>query len=110
MKVGREAMLCLGTRIKIARKQKGLTQEQLAEVIGVSRSAISRWESGDMEPTIKNLAELARTLDVSSDHLLGLDESRTDRSVLDRLSPTAEKALDLLIREIANAVKRENKY
>lgn len=59
-------MLCLGNRIKKARKQEGLTQEQLAEVIGVSRSAISRWESGDMEPTIKNLAELARTLDVKA--------------------------------------------
>lgn len=84
MKVGREAMLCLGTRIKNARKQKGLTQEQLAE--------------------------LARTLDVSSDHLLGLDENAANRSVRDRLSPTAEKALDLLIREIANAVKSESKY
>jgi len=110
MKVSREAMLCLGNRIKKAHKQKGLTQEQLAEVIGVSRSAISKWESGDMEPTIDNLAGLARVLNVSADHLLGLDESRTDRSVWDRLSPTAEKALDLLIREIEKEAKRDKEY
>ena len=103
-------MLCLGIRIKKARKQEGLTQEQLAEVIGVSRSAISKWESGDMEPTINNLAGLARVLNVSTDYLLGLDENAANRSVRDRLSPTAEKALDLLIREIANAAKRENSY
>lgn len=72
MKDIHHTMLLLGRRIKQAREQAGLTQEKLAERIGVSRTAISRFELGEIEPSVRNLAALAKELGVTSDYLLGL--------------------------------------
>jgi len=45
-------MLVLGKRIRLARERAGLTQEAMAEAIGVSRTAVARWETGDNEPKL----------------------------------------------------------
>lgn len=60
----------VGKGIAQRRKQAGLSQEELAQRLGVTRQAISRWESGAALPTVDNLAELARVLDASVDELL----------------------------------------
>ena len=52
-------------RVFLARKEKGLSQEALAEIIGVSRQAVSKWETGQSEPSARNLAELAQLLETS---------------------------------------------
>lgn len=62
--------MTLGEKIKDARKQCALSQEQLAEKIAVSRSAIAKWESGKGLPDVENLKTLARLLNVSVDYLL----------------------------------------
>ena len=67
-------MIVVGKRIRQARVLAGLTQEQLAEKIGVSRTAIVRWESAETEPTLEHLISLTKLLHVSADYLLGLDE------------------------------------
>ena len=89
-------VIYLGSRIRQARDRAGLTQEQLAERIGVSRTAIARYESGEIEPKLHNLAAIAETLNVSTDELLGV---RPVSSVLP-LSPAAASALEVFIREI----------
>ena len=91
-------VIYLGSRIRQARDRAGLTQEQLAERIGVSRTAIARYESGEIEPKLHNLAAIAVALNVSCDELLGI---RPVRSVLS-LSPAAANALEVFIREIEN--------
>ena len=48
------------------RKEKGITQEELAEYIGVSKAAVSKWESGQSYPDISLLPELAAFFNVSS--------------------------------------------
>lgn len=53
------------------RKEKGLSQEDLAILCNVSRQAISKWENGTANPDMVNLATLARCLNVSTDELLG---------------------------------------
>ncbi len=53
------------------RKEKGITQEELAEYIGVSKAAVSKWESGQSYPDIALLPELAAFFNVSVDELLG---------------------------------------
>ena len=53
------------------RRQKGWSQEQLAERIGVSRQAISKWETGDSQPALAQLIVLADELDISLDVLCG---------------------------------------
>ncbi|MBQ8175037.1 MAG: helix-turn-helix transcriptional regulator [Clostridia bacterium] len=53
------------------RKQKGLSQEQLAEELGVSRQAISKWENGTAMPETETLIALSRCFAVSLDVLVG---------------------------------------
>ena len=58
------------------RKQKGLSQEELAEQLGVSRQAVSRWELGQTLPDIPNLVQLCELFGVSADYLVK-DEEQT---------------------------------
>nr|WP_216683050.1 helix-turn-helix transcriptional regulator [Enterococcus innesii] len=59
--------------LKEKRKEFGLTQEELAEKLQVSRSAISNWEIGRNYPDIQTLISLAKTFNVSLDYLLNED-------------------------------------
>ena len=59
-----------GRRVAILRKEKGLTQIELAQKLNVSNKAISRWETGEGYPEITILASLARELGVTVDELL----------------------------------------
>lgn len=61
-------------KLQELRKQKGLTQEQLAEQLYVSRTAISKWESGRGFPNIESLKALAKFFKVSLDELLSGEE------------------------------------
>ena len=58
------------------RKEKGLSQLQLAEQLNVSRQAVSRWESGAAMPTVDNLVYLSRLYGVSLDALLNTGLNR----------------------------------
>ena len=61
----------LGNRLSDLRKKKGLSQEQLADQLGVSRQAISKWECGESSPDTDNLIELSKIYGVSLDELVG---------------------------------------
>ncbi|HHT15395.1 MAG TPA: helix-turn-helix domain-containing protein [Clostridiales bacterium] len=73
--------MLLGEKIKKARKECGLSQEQLAEKMSLSRSAIAKWEAGNGLPDVDNLKALARLLNVSVDYLLD-DTGEVDEVVL----------------------------
>ncbi len=60
------------TRLKDLRAQSALSQEQLARRIGVSRQAITKWESGAGRPELESLVALADVFTVSVDALLGV--------------------------------------
>lgn len=60
------------------RKEKGLSQEELAILCNVSRQAISKWENGTANPDMDNLSTLARCLNVSADELLGTSTSKQE--------------------------------
>ena len=62
-------------KLQELRKQKGLTQEELASLLFVSRTAISKWESGRGYPSIDSLKEIARFYSVSIDELLSGNEA-----------------------------------
>ncbi len=64
--------------IKKLRKQKNVTQEKLAESLGVTPQAISRWESGAGFPAIDYLPDLAGYFEVSVDELLGVKLSKRE--------------------------------
>ena len=63
-----------GARIKSARKSLGLTQADLAKKIGVTKQAITTYETGIREPSFRNLIKLSRALNVTTDWLLGEDQ------------------------------------
>ncbi len=67
--------MTLGEKIKFARKNAGLTQEQMAEKLMISRPAITKWESDKGIPDIDNLKGISKLLDVSLDYLLNDDDS-----------------------------------
>lgn len=62
--------MTLGTKLKNARKNAGLSQEQLAERLCVSRAAVAKWETDKGLPDIMNLKAISRLLDVSIDVLV----------------------------------------
>lgn len=61
-------------KLQLLRNQRGLTQEELAEKIFVSRTAVSKWESGRGYPSIDSLKELARFFEVTVDVLISEKE------------------------------------
>jgi transcriptional regulator with XRE-family HTH domain len=60
----------VGKNIKNMRRKRGLTQEELGKLIGVEKSAISRWENGERKPSIDHLKKMSHTLDVPVGFLL----------------------------------------
>lgn len=63
------------------RKQRGLSQEKLAEIIGVSRQAVSKWESGQSYPEMDKLIALSELFHVTLDHLVKDGSERQEEEV-----------------------------
>ena len=57
-------------KLSILRKRKGMSQEQLAEMLDVSRQSVSKWEQGITDPSTSNLFALAKLFNVSVEELL----------------------------------------
>jgi len=84
----------LNEKITKLRKQKGLSQEALAEKLSVSRQAISKWETGESLPDMDNIAFLCKEFDVSADFLLNDSvENPNEFCVLHDNSQTTAKKL-----------------
>ena len=90
-----------GTQIERARKEKGLTQKQLAEKLYVSNKAVSKWERGLNYPDIALLKPLSEILDISIAHLI-CDEKNSTESVV-------EKTIEISQSE-KNKIKGELKF
>ena len=60
----------IGTRIRTARRERGLTQEELAQQVAVSRSAVAQWETGRTGQITGNLARIADVLEVGVEYLM----------------------------------------
>lgn len=69
--------LNIGANIKKMRQNKGLTQEQLADILGVSPAAVSKWEAKNTYPDITMLVPLAQVFDITLDELMQYDEVKT---------------------------------
>ena len=68
----------IAQRLSARRKQSGLSQEALAEKLGVSRQAVSKWERSESSPDTDNLIALAQLYGLSLDDLLYVDEEIRD--------------------------------
>lgn len=84
----------LGERIKQQRKKCGLSQEKVAELVGVSRQAVTKWETGQSAPSTENLFKLAEIFGTTVDLLLNSGENAAGKS--GRLKKNALTALIVL--------------
>ena len=66
----------LGDRIKLYRENRKMTQNDLADTLGVSAGTISKYESGSLEPSIESIKRLAELFEISIDELLNDKEDK----------------------------------
>lgn len=97
----------MGARIKLHRREKNITQEQLAEKTGVSTEHISRIETGSFRPSIALIEKLASALDVSEMELLfgNAENTLSENPLIEKiflLPPGKRKAIELIIDLIEN--------
>lgn len=88
--------MTLGDKISKLRKENNYTQEQLADILGVSRQAVSKWESNITYPETDKLVRMSKLFQCTTDYLL-LDENET---VADTDPNGSEQHLDAVIKKI----------
>ena len=78
-------------KLQLIRKSKGMTQEELADKIDVSRQAVAKWESGQVYPDIGNLIQLSNLFNVTVDYLV------RDQECMVSFADHEDKDIDMLI-------------
>ncbi len=68
------------TNLKFLREQKGYSQNKLANIVGVNQTTIARWETEEMAPSIDNVEEISKVLNIDLPDLLGKDLRVIDKS------------------------------
>lgn len=88
----------LHTKLKVLRKLKGLTQQNISDQFYISRQAVQRWESGETSPDITKLRELAELFDVTVDDLLNpeLKEKELLKKALDESKRILKSNTDIM--------------
>ncbi|WP_052446879.1 helix-turn-helix domain-containing protein [Candidatus Soleaferrea massiliensis] len=84
--------MTFGERLREARLQNGLTQEQLAQQIGVAKSTLTGYEKGNREPDVFKIKRILEVLCLDSDYLLGVSRKTQEDDVS---AQTHEKYLQL---------------
>ncbi len=106
--------LYIGENLKKQRKLRELTQEQLAQILGVSFQSVSKWERNEGYPDIEMLPMIANYFGITVDELMGMDAIRDDSDVEKILAKVRENASKGMIEEnialLENAVKRFPKH
>lgn len=95
----------VGERLRKARKNKNLTQAEVAEKLGVTRSVIARYESGINDPSTENIVTLAEIYEVTTDYLLG----KTDLMVRESKSTYDVSTNDIEMDEALSLARRIKK-
>ena len=95
----------IGSKIKAARIEKKLTQEQVAELLGVSRQTISNWENGKSYPDIISVIKMSECYDVSLDYLLkGEQKMKTYYDYLEESTNVVKSNQKMILAIIVNIV------
>lgn len=93
-------MVDFGNRLKTLRKQNNLTQEQLSQRLGLTKSVISAYETGSRMPSYDILIAISRIFKVTTDYLLGVE--RKNEVDLSGLTDEEKSALLNLIKAMRN--------
>lgn len=76
--------LLFAKRLRELRKEKGLSQVELGEMLGYGYTAISAYENGRNEPSFSDFIHICEILDVSADYILGISDIRKPYAVLEK--------------------------
>lgn len=90
-------MLPTGDIIRALRNERNISQERLGKKIGVTRSMIALYESGERLPSLSALIELSRVLGVTTDYLLGVSQEKGTFLDVSGLTPKQIDSLDAII-------------
>lgn len=90
-----------GDRLKYFRQQHNLTQERLANQLGVDYSTVGRYERNLTTPSIEVFYDICLTLDINADYLLGLD--RKVKLVADGLKPEQQGVINDYVKALKNS-------
>ena len=100
--------MSIGSNIKLKREQKGINQNELAEIIGVSDKTVSSWEIDRTEPKMGMIEKVAKALGCKKTDIIGADEPTTVAAHLDTDELTQDE-LDDVANYIELVKKRRNK-
>ena len=95
-----------GERIRVLRKQRGITQQTLADVLDITKTMISAYETGLRKPSYENLMEIALFFDVSMDWMFAHTEDKSGLAMVD-LSQLNKNQKNI-IRDTIGEFKRRN--
>jgi transcriptional regulator with XRE-family HTH domain len=93
-----------GSRLRKKREAKGISQSALGDHCGVSRNAVSLWESNDSSPTVPNLVKACELLEASADELLGLTPEKLSVSGFPPKSIRALRKINELPRDMRETI------
>ena len=101
----------LAETMKNLRIGRGLSQAQMAELLGVTRSTISQYELGERSPSYEVLIRIAQHFHISTDYLLGVESAndKSDTIVID-VKNLSDERRDLLLHLIRALVEELSKY
>lgn len=99
----------IANRLVALRKENSLSQEMLAEKLGISRQAVSKWERAEASPDTDNLIALAKLYHVSLDELLKIHEEEMDDEVSDLSENEVEIKAETGIESASDMQKKEEK-
>ena len=89
----------IGEKIQQLRRAAGLSQEQLAEAVAVSRQAISKWETGQSLPEIDNIMRLCKAFAITSDELLSIKTERLRDTHIEQREALDTTQMNHILRE-----------
>ncbi|HHX51522.1 MAG TPA: helix-turn-helix transcriptional regulator [Clostridia bacterium] len=97
--------MSLGKRLKKLRTEKEISQEKLAEIIGISRSTLSMYELDKREPDVANIVKFADFFGVSTDYLLGR-ETKLASDPLPVPPEELKELIRLIVKEVTEGYKK----
>lgn len=92
-------------QIRQARKAAGLTQEQLATLLGINRATLSRYENGEIDPPTSQIKRIAKALDIPLSELVGAPEE-IQKAALEKLQETSQIAQE----EVTSPWEKQRKF
>lgn len=90
-------MMTLGEKIYKQRKKLGYSQEELAFQVGVTRQAISKWETNSMQPTLDNVKQLSSVLGVNINYFISKQDE--NEILIDEVAVSGEKEVENIIQK-----------